>query len=115
LLSKLLSRDCTILHRAQSSNTNRYGDEIPAGTTEVTVCELQQVRRAESQEGEIAETTLKLYMLPTVSLTTGDAVTVGGITYELVGEPNLLHHPRTGTAHHLEATVRRTAGSEETA
>ena len=124
VISRLLKRPCTITHRGVSATINRYGDEIPAETTTEALCDLQQVhglgsgvgaRQGESGEGQVQETTFTLYLEPDVPLGGADAVEIDGEGYQVVGRPNVLHNPRTGFPHHIEAKLRRVAGAEETA
>ena len=81
----------------------------------LTVCEIQQAQRREpAGEGEVSDVLWTGFFPAGTALTTGDAVRVEGVgVLEVVGEPWSFRHPATGVAHHLEATLRRTAGAEE--
>lgn len=114
-LTQLINRPCMILRRSASGEINDYGDEIPSVETIAGVCELQQQKRAEQGDmGEVSDSTWILILPGDTEIETGDAVVVDGETYELVGEPWAARNPRIQTVSHIEATVRRTAGSEET-
>lgn len=56
----------------------------------------------------------RLFFLPDVDVHTGDAIVVDGHTYELTGEPWEARNPLTQTVSHIEASVERVAGTEET-
>lgn len=115
MLSHLLTRECTIVRRTPSGDTDDYGNDIPAETTTVTVCELQQTQRTEGADaGETSATTWLLILPANTLLDTSDSVSVSGHEYELVGDPWTARNPETGVDHHLEATVQRVAGAEDT-
>jgi len=113
-ISALLTRPCTVVHRTESGQTDRYGNEIPDETEATTVCEVQQTQRREpGAEGEVSDVLWAGYFPAGTALTTADAIRVEGIgTLEVVGEPWTVRSP-AGPAHHVEATLRRTAGAEE--
>ena len=113
LVSRLITRPCSITRRVDSGEVNDYGDPVMTETTVETTCELQkQVRRASEEpagHGEFSDTLWDLFLLPGTEVGTGDVVTVDGVAYEMVGEPWPVRHPRTGAQTHIEAGVRRTA------
>lgn len=113
LVARLLTRPCTITSRTDSGEVNDYGDPVLTETTTETVCELQkQVRRASEEPaaaGELSDTLWDLFLPAGTTVGTGDVVTVDGATYEMVGAPWAVRHPRTGEETHVEAGVRRTA------
>lgn len=113
-ISALLTRPCTVVHRTGSDHTDKYGNEISGEVEATTVCEVQQAQRREpGNEGEVSDVLWAGYFPAGTLLTTADAVRVEGIgTLEVVGEPWTVRSP-TGPAHHVEATLRRTAGAEE--
>lgn len=132
-ISTLLSQPCLLIRRSASGDSDDYGNETQAETTVQTVCEIQQQQRVEGGTHEDLSDTRWLLILPASTvLDTGDAVEVGALLpgegvlpssdlfptgshrYELVGEPWPVIDARTGIEHHVEATVRRTAGSEDT-
>lgn len=116
-LAKLLTRPCTITVRSHSGNQDAYGNDIPAETTVQTVCELQQLTRLTDAEpagqGEFSDTRWLLVLPAGTEIRTGDTVEVDGHAYEMFGDPWPVRNPRTGRDSHVQATVRRTAGSEE--
>lgn len=103
-----------MIHRDPSGSTDDYGNEIPAETSEETVCELQQRSREEQpDQGELGDSLWLLVLPAATEIDTGDAVVVDGYRFELVGPPWTVRNPRTRTVSHVEATVRRAAGEED--
>lgn len=119
MLSQLLNQPCTIVRRSASSATDEYGNEIPDETEISTVCELQQERHLSDAEpanqGELSDTKWLLVLTTGTVIRTGDVVIVNGERYEMFGDPWHARNPRTGAESHVEATVRRTASSEDQA
>lgn len=115
MLSQLINRDCTIIRRLESSTTDAHGNEVPEEDLVTTVCEVQQQQRQEQGlAGELSDTRWLGFFLPGVELRTGDAVDVDGLgTFELVGDPWPARNPRTQQESHVEATLRRTEGTED--
>lgn len=109
-LQALLNRTVTITSRAPSSDTDAYGNTVDAETTTVTVGEVQQQQRDESPDGLVAETTWLLIVPAGTNVDTGDEVIVDDLAFEVQGPPWEVRSPRTGTVHHIEATLRRTGG-----
>lgn len=113
-IQTLINRPCQIIHRDASSTIDDYGDEIPMISIVETVCEIQQRQRTEpSDQGETSITEWVAFFLPRDSVHTGDAVVVEDETYEVIGEPWRARHPLARTEHHIEATVKRTAGAHD--
>jgi hypothetical protein len=114
VLSKLLNRTVVITQRSASEAIDDYGSEVPDETTVTTRGELQQQQRTEQDlAGETSDTRWLLILPAGTLIGTGDSVEVDGHEYELVGEPWSAVNPRTGAASHVEATLRRVAGSED--
>lgn len=114
MLSQLLNTPVTITRELASGDTNEYGEEIPTEDVLTTVGELQQVQRDEpSGAGELSVTRWLLFLPAGTELRTGDSVEVDGASYELTGDPWSVRNPRTQAVSHVEASVIRTAGSEE--
>jgi hypothetical protein len=114
-LMQLLNRTVTITRRTASASTDDYGNEISAETNVATVGELQQTQRTEpTAQGELAVTTWLLILPAGTNIDTGDTVTVDTHTYEVIGSPWQARNPRTQVTSHVEATLRRSVGSEET-
>jgi len=114
-LAQLLNTPVTILRRSASKETDPYGNPIASEEEVETVCEVQQRQRSEAGDaGELSDTQW-LGIFPTeTDLRTGDAVRVDGIgEFELVGSPWEARNPRTQSPSHVEATMRRTTGTEE--
>lgn len=113
-LTNLITRPCTIVQRRESGTTDAYGNDVPAETSIETVCELQQQRRAEQDDqGELSDTTWQAFFLPSEDIRGGDILIVDGVEYEMFGDPWEARNPRTRVVSHVEATLRRVAGSED--
>ena len=114
-LAQLLNQTVTITHRTSSGQRDEYGSEIPTETNTATVGELQQTQRTEpGAQGELGVSTFLLVLPANTSIDTGDTVTVDGDSYEVVGAPWHARNPRTQVESHVEATLKRSVGSEET-
>jgi hypothetical protein len=113
-LAELLSTPVTISRKIASGKTDEYGDEIPEVETVQAVGELQQQKREErGDQGEVSTTDWVLFLPAGTDIRTGDAVTIGVDQYQMVGDPWAVKNPRAGDISHIEASVRRVAGSEE--
>lgn len=113
-LSTLISTPCTITRRSASTDIDPYGDEIPAEATATTVCALQQTMRMEPDaETDLSSTTWMLFLPTGTVFGSGDVATIDGEDFEAIGEP---WDATDGTpaVWHVEATVKRVAGSEDT-
>lgn len=114
-LTQLLNLPCVLVRNLPSSDTDEFGNEIPAEEEIETVCELQQQRRDEpSTEGELSVTTWLLVLPAGTEVRTSDTVEVDGYVYQFEGDPWSARNPRTGLESHVEATVKRSAGGQET-
>jgi hypothetical protein len=114
MLSKLLNRTCVLTLRSASEDKDDYGNERPSETTVTVLCELQQQQRTEQDlAGETSDTHWLLILPPGTQIGTGDSAEVDGHEYEVVGEPWKARNPRTQAQSHVEATLRRVAGSED--
>lgn len=108
----LINRECLIVHRSESGNTDDYGNEIPGEELVSAVCEIQQRQREEPVEGgpNISATEWIAFFLPDEDVRTGDAVSVDDAEYEVIGEPWHARNPRTGSTSHIEATLSLVEG-----
>jgi hypothetical protein len=120
MLSQLLNRPVTITTPEPASTPGKddYGNQLDDDTRAIvveTVGELQQRQRSEDETGGVSDTSW-LLVLPAGTRIAGDSiVTVNDLAYEVIGEPWAARNPRTGQESHIEATLRRTAGSDTTA
>lgn len=115
-LSTLLNLPCTITRRSASGVNDDYGNEIPSETTLDTVCDVQQRQHADSEpgaQGELSDTRWLLVLPAGTDIRTGDKVEIDGHSYEMLGDPWEVRSPWTRQNHHVEATLRRTAGTED--
>lgn len=111
-LQTLINRPCRIVRRIESGDTDDYGNDVPDVEEREAVCELQQVQRSEPGAlGEISATEWLIFLLPSESLHTGDAIIVDDETYEITGEPWRARNPRTQLVQHIEATAKRVVGA----
>lgn len=62
--------------------------------------------------GEVARTEWLLVLPAGTPIGPGDAVTVDGDEYEVIGDPWQARSPLAGAESHVEATLARTTGSE---
>ena len=114
MIADLLTQTATIIHRSESGTTDDYGNDIPSETQEEVDCYLEQRRRTEDDElGEVSEADYLLILPAGTAIDTGDVAVVDERAYELIGDPWSAHDPDTSADHHIEATVRRTAGEED--
>lgn len=109
MLTDLLTLTCTITSRTPSTDDpDEFGNTRFDEATSTTVCELQQIQRAENdQAGEVSTTEWLLILPAGAVLHTADTVTIDGLDYQVQGEPWAARNPRTGAESHLQATVRR--------
>jgi hypothetical protein len=108
----LLTRDVTLIHRAQAGEADAYGNSSWAETGRTrTKCYLEQLPGGREitidRQTQIAEA---LLVLPGgTGLEGSDHVEVDGVTYEVLGPPNRVHVPGSGE-HHVEANLRAVTG-----
>ncbi len=113
-LTDLLNRPMTLVQRVDMGDTDDYGNTVPTETRVEVLGELQQISRDEPDDaGETSDTRWTLFLLAGTSVKTGDAVICDGETFEVVGDPWHARNPRTGVESHIQATLRRTAGTSE--
>lgn len=111
MLTGLLTRRLTIVNRSDTGAIDEYGGDIPTETLVDVLGEIQQTRRTEpAGEGELSDAEWTLFLPTGTTINTGDSVIYAGHVYEVVGQP---WDATTGSAamHHVEATLRRTAGA----
>lgn len=112
-LSTLLGTACTIVRRSDSGSTDVYGNPTPTETLVQTTCSLQQRERSEdATAGELSETLWDLFLPTGTAIDTSDGVVIGNAVYEVVGQPWNATEGTT-SVHHVEATLKRVAASED--
>ena len=88
-------------------NTARVADPVTASVR----CYIEQVDAVEvivDRETYIAN---YIGFLPAgTTVGPADHLVVGGATYEVIGPPDSVFNPRTGTEHHLEVNLRTVVG-----
>jgi len=110
-LTALFTRSVTIVRRSDTGAIDEYGGDIPTETLVDVLGEIQQTRRSEpGAEGELSDAEWTLFLPTGTEIRTGDSVIYGGHVFEVAGQP---WDATTGSAsmHHVEATLRRTAGA----
>src|SRR5690349_18878201 len=116
-LTQLINQPVVILARSESGDTDDYGNDVPSEDAIETLGYVEQRRRTEDEDsGEVSESDwLGIFLEEdTAFLDTASAVWVPGLgEFELVGAPWPAYNPRTQVTSHVEATMRRTAGSED--
>lgn len=112
-LTQLLNRKAWLVRVSDSGEEDEYGNQKQGETTTEIVCEVQQRRRDEQPDGSPAEGDwLGVFPAGTV-VDSGDKIVVEGLgEFELIGDSWAARNPRTQTESHVEATLRRVAGSE---
>lgn len=105
-LAYFINQPCTLVTRTGDA-LDAYGDITKTETETDTVCELQPVKGAEVEGGNIGVSTWRLYLTGRVALNADDAIIVGGEQYELVGDAVVRRNSRTGVDDHTVAVVRR--------
>lgn len=108
--ARLMTLDVTIVHVTQTGAADEYGNPTEQ-TTETTVKgERQQVGADEqNRDANVAADTEALFLVPTATVDAGDRVRIAGATFEVIGPPWTVRHPRSGETTHIEARIRRTA------
>lgn len=112
-----LDKPCTIIRRIDLGGSDAYGNEVPGEELEATVCYFEQRARDEDDlAGELGVETYMALLPVGTDLSTASALVVDGHKYELVGPPARREAPQAWLSplHHVEATVKRTAGAAET-
>jgi hypothetical protein len=112
MVTELINRTCQVVRRSASETTDAYGNEILGESIVETVCEIQQQRTGE-QDDAVAQTDWVGFFLPGESLDSGDAVLLDMSEFEVIGDPWPVRDPFTQTESHVEARLKRTAGSED--
>jgi hypothetical protein len=114
-----MNTPATLLLRTPTGE-DEYGGETSEPEEVEVLCEIQkQIRRAAEEpgdQGELSDTLWNGYFPNdrAAELRTGDSVRVEALgSFELVGDPWLARNPRTQAVSHVEASLRRTAGSED--
>lgn len=112
----LINRACQVVRRGPSAEDD-YGNEIPSETVVSTVCEFQAATSSADAEdrsqNNLAEGKFDVFFPVGTDVTSGDALILDGVEYEIDGEPWVARNPSTGVLSHVEAQVVRVAGSED--
>lgn len=115
MLDELINRPCVIMRRTSTGSVDGHGNATTTTTSTTTVCELQQNDHTEpAGEGVIAVGVWTLILKAGEVIGPDDRVVVGGLVYEVRGEPWDARDPETGEVDHIEATLVITDGGRET-
>ena len=115
-LTALLNLPILIVKRTTAVTLDPFGNANRTEANIATVGELQQIRRDEpGDENETSDTRWLLILPAGTDIATGDGIIADGLIYEMVGNPWKARNPRTQIVSHVEATLRRVAGDEDTA
>lgn len=114
----LLSERATITDRVPTRDVDDnlvrdgYGNVITAPVVrELVPAWHQQTARGENLAGQdVRDETWDLFLAAGDPLSATSKVTIGGVDYEVVGEPWQTVNPRTRERGLVQATIRRTAG-----
>jgi hypothetical protein len=116
MIDELMNRACTLVLNDSTGVIDDDGEEVINVTAVETTCELQQQQRDEQDDqGELGETTWRLFLPATPvtqQLRSADRAVIDGQVFEFIGDPWAARNPRTVAVSHVEATVRRIAGSD---
>lgn len=112
MIDRLLTRPCTIRRTSPGASTDEYGTPVADEVETETRCALQQRQRTENDDA-ISDTGWLLVLPAGTDIDTSDVVEVDGDAYEVVGDPWRVVNELTTVEDHVEATVQRTAGSED--
>lgn len=106
-IESLLTQTATVRPRGNDSNDGE-GNAVPQFAAPVEEpCWLEQTDTTEVLTGNVVELSSWRIFLPGDSVIGPKAeVDVAGVPYRVVGEPNVLHHPRRGP-HHVEARLAK--------
>jgi hypothetical protein len=104
---RLLKIPCTV-HSKTAGGTDAYGNPTYADLPVSTTCWLDQLSRAEKGVDEVDIEKYRLYLRAGVSISDRDVVEAVGHLFEVEGPPWQVVDPRSGSVHHIEATLRRT-------
>lgn len=114
MLTQLINRECQVIRRSESGTTDDYGNALDTEDVVDTQWEVQQ-RVRDEHDNAVADTDWIAFFHPGEDIDSGDAIVDGptGHRFEVVGQPWPVRNPRTQVESHVEAGVRRTAGSED--
>jgi hypothetical protein len=111
-IERLLTQPCTITTRT-SGGVDENLDPIENETTTQTVCYLESqpvLRLQENQaERDLTRSNAICFLPAGTAITSEDAVTVGPLTYEVIGEPEHVWNPRLAVESHVRCHVQRAA------
>ncbi len=119
-LAQLLNTPATVIRRRSGEEEDERGNKVAVVEEVEALCWIEkQTRRAQEEplgEGELSDTLWTGFFPAATELRTGDAVVIEGQgKFELVGDPWEPSNPRTRKPSHVEVSLRRTAGSSDSA
>lgn len=112
-IERMMSIPCTVISEVPTGEKDRYGDPITERVEVSTKCALQQFRGEEHEQiGEVSDTLWNLYLPYETQIGMSAEVLAGEREYEVVGECWKAEEG-SRSMWHIEALVRRRAGSGE--
>lgn len=115
-MSRMMSTPCTVISEVPTGEKDRHGDPITETVEIETKCALQPHGRERSSEhegaGEVSDTFWLLLLPWGTDIGTSSMIRVDDREYEVVGEAWNAQEG-TRTMWHVEASVRRRAGTGE--
>lgn len=109
----LLTETATVTERTPTGSRDGYGNVLTANATRTAPCWHEPVLIATTENtvgGDIREETWTLFLPAGDPLAGTDAVTIDGVSFEVIGGPAPWRNPRTAEFVYVQATLRRTDG-----
>jgi hypothetical protein len=113
-LTRMLTIPCTVVSRVPTGEQDRNGDPLTEEVSVTTKCALQQFRGEEHEEGgSVSDTLWNLYLPYETQIGSSAVIEARERRYEVVGECWKAEEG-SRSMWHVEALVRRRAGTAET-
>lgn len=111
MIARLLNQPVTIHHRSPGSENVRGNRALVVTGTDATVGYVEQTETTEVLvDRDTVTVTHLLVLFPDETIGPLDQVVVGGVPYEVVGQPSQRWNPRVRSVSHIEARLRVSAG-----
>lgn len=113
-VTRMMTIPCTVISQVPTGEKDRYGDPITELVEVETKCAFQQTSRSEHEDsGEVSDTFWNVFLPYGAQIGSGALIRTDEKEYDVVGES---WEAKEGSRSmwHVEATVRRRAGTGET-